>query len=91
MTELMQVCGDKFKILYSGHFKSKPNISWHILQVTDIQRIITIPYEYGEKDAEKLLETKYFFNYMKSIVDRIFYITVIGYPDQIMIAELEKL
>ncbi len=91
MEEKLRVAGDTFRIKHRGNFKTRPDLTWHILYVSDTQSIITIPFEYGENTIIELLSTRYFFNHMKSVEDKLYYVIAENFPDEVMISELKKL
>jgi len=46
----MMITGDEYEILSSGHFSTKKNLTWFILNYNNSEdtHIVAIPMEYGE-------------------------------------------
>ena len=86
----LRVFGDKFRIKLSGKSIKNPNISWYLLYVDDDTTIVVIPSEYGDTTLKQLLTSVYEYPFAKSVVEKMYYVTVKGYSDQEIVAVLNQ-
>jgi len=86
-----KVWGDNFEILYTGTFKTRPDLVWKILQASITnKRIIVIPMEYGEAKIKNVVENVYGFQFVKSVVQNNYFIYMDNLPDEVIINVLHN-
>ena len=86
--ETLKVFGDEFRIKLSGKSIKRSDLSWYLLYVDDNTTIVVIPSDYGDDTLKQLLTSVYEYPFAKSVVEKMYYVTVKGYSDQEIVAVL---